>query len=476
MSHHVLNVKQRVGFIQRALASTELGQQEPFQSFFSIDYTDAHWLEYLTYVALFDLILSPQANAASLLHQVGNIKLFTENDIVHELKEKLLKSNPSEIELNKLRKTFACERYYIDSKLFNKPPPVNKPGEKCIHRIWLGGDVSDDMMTSIAAANVNIMSRWKGVKATRHYLWTNNKKMISGALKNSIFQIRDIQELLLFSEKKESHLFKLSVACLHLIERKEFAHAVDILRLLALYKYGGLYLDFSFHNSAPIVTRDIDLQIDGPDLWCFNPVQSDNMLLTQDFTSSAFEVDSRTIPTFNLNQHATLRSNNAGFEARYPYFENSVLYAGSIGSKFIGSALNYVGKIVNDHFFKLNFTHHLNNLLNPGFHEYLDLDPLAYALFANHSFEMLTIMLGQVPTIDPQSIRNSSSIYLDGKNYILGLDVSLKPSASIEIDFDKSWNVFNRRVGKHFLWRDMGVVKYGRGSWMKQHKRPSNEC
>ncbi|PVZ69621.1 glycosyltransferase [Pelagibaculum spongiae] len=125
--------------------------------------------------------------------------------------------------------------------------PRSQPGVRSIHRIWLGKFPSDEMLLQVYACNLEVAKSIRPVYFVSHnYLWTNNKKLLafsdSGIKPYSYFKIKNAEWLI--DDYQTPHA--LAIEARSQIHWQNYANASDILRILALYHYGGLYLDMSW--------------------------------------------------------------------------------------------------------------------------------------------------------------------------------------------------------------------------------------
>ncbi|UDQ99349.1 hypothetical protein AAEX28_04510 [Lentisphaerota bacterium WC36G] len=119
------------------------------------------------------------------------------------------------------------------------------PGVNLTHRVWVGGQLSDENITKIKGANIALEENWfhsqipnQRIKL-HHYIWTNRKDLLSGLIEIPNTQFKNIDEL--FDPNDELYQFFLS-----LMSRKEYAFVSDLARMQACYRYGGMFLGISW--------------------------------------------------------------------------------------------------------------------------------------------------------------------------------------------------------------------------------------
>ncbi len=122
--------------------------------------------------------------------------------------------------------------------------PLNSAGVACTHQIWLGKMLEEETLVKIAATNIQVESRWekKSGQRFRHIIWTNNKQLLQLGFSRGRIEFRDVADLLDHAETPRV----LAVRTRSYIEWSLFASASDILRMLAVYYYGGLYRDVTW--------------------------------------------------------------------------------------------------------------------------------------------------------------------------------------------------------------------------------------
>ncbi len=122
--------------------------------------------------------------------------------------------------------------------------PSTLPGVNITHRIWLGGNLSQENITKIKCANIAIAKKWLNKKTKKnvtlkHYIWTNRQDLIDGLHDIPNTEFKDVM-LLFESRSPIIPLFQ------SFVEHKEYAFASDLARFEACYKYGGLFLGISW--------------------------------------------------------------------------------------------------------------------------------------------------------------------------------------------------------------------------------------
>ncbi|PVZ69759.1 glycosyltransferase [Pelagibaculum spongiae] len=126
------------------------------------------------------------------------------------------------------------------------------PSDQCVHRIWVGGKISEDQLVSMAAANL-IVAKKMGFSQPVFHLWTDNSAMLhqKNTGKFVHFNLVDICQLYITDRTHPD--FKLMNELVDysrlLIKFREFAIASNLLRMIVLYQYGGFYLDATWVQS-----------------------------------------------------------------------------------------------------------------------------------------------------------------------------------------------------------------------------------
>ncbi|PVZ70556.1 glycosyltransferase [Pelagibaculum spongiae] len=291
----------------------------------------------------------------------------------------------------KIKVIFSRITRLIINVLFPIESISRKPGVKVIHRIWVGKTPSQDILTSIAAANLKIQAFWPNSGSAKCYLWTDCHALLNNSRNTYNFEVRHINELLNISslQKNDPRLFETTRSLVNLfIGRSFFAHAVDLLRLLALYKYGGLYLDFGFifphvwHGLSEIPFpyqnqgRETNQHIEAPMIsghW-FEPSENDFLVTRAPVLQGSFHFDSS---VFSENT-ADIGQTHYGITG----LENGMLYSGKKESRDITFALKQIcsqtagfNDITKRYPLLLDKNHHFKNL-----HLLMDLEPLAHTL------------------------------------------------------------------------------------------------
>ncbi|PVZ64326.1 hypothetical protein [Pelagibaculum spongiae] len=141
-----------------------------------------------------------------------------------------------------------AQRYMLSAFASVRQEISDIQGESIIHRIWVGKLLSEEKLRAMRFANLQLARRWKwhGKKLkVRHILWTENKMMLTYAEKFvDLFEVRDVNELF----DNPDALRHLRPAFLSHMAWKEYSYAADIAKVLAVYLFGGLYLDAGFEN------------------------------------------------------------------------------------------------------------------------------------------------------------------------------------------------------------------------------------
>ncbi|PVZ72223.1 glycosyltransferase [Pelagibaculum spongiae] len=141
-------------------------------------------------------------------------------------------------------------------------------GVAIIHRIWLGKEVSLNRITEVLMSDLAISKIWRSFETNetisrdvKFVIWAD-RKLLAFEIPKYIakyFLIYDLESL--FEEFKFSFTksplvsHSLISAARVFILRKQYATATDILRMMVLYLYGGLYLDFEFERNHDITGR-----------------------------------------------------------------------------------------------------------------------------------------------------------------------------------------------------------------------------
>jgi len=156
---------------------------------------------------------------------------------------------------------------------------------KLTHKVWL---------TSIEKPNIpneeilqSLKSHYQELSDYKHYFWTNNldiaNKIINLLEINNIdITIKNINEFDDIEHKKYIDFF---------LNNKLYANAGDILRIIIVYKYGGIYSDmgFSLKKCMNYMLNDFDIMFNGEsDEWCKGYI-SHNVIYAKEPKSLIFE-------------------------------------------------------------------------------------------------------------------------------------------------------------------------------------------
>jgi mannosyltransferase OCH1-like enzyme len=157
---------------------------------------------------------------------------------------------------------------------------------KLTHKIWLTSNenpcIPDEKMLNLLKKHYQELSDYK------HYFWTNNLENANKIIKlleidgNIDIHIKNIDEFDNMYPKKYIDLF---------IRNKLYANAGDILRIIIVYKYGGLYCDmgFSFNKYINFLLNDFDIMFNGEDWeWCKGYI-SHNVIYAKEPKNLIFE-------------------------------------------------------------------------------------------------------------------------------------------------------------------------------------------
>ncbi|WP_158527380.1 hypothetical protein [Pelagibaculum spongiae] len=226
---------------------------------------------------------------------------------------------------------------YFNKKTIESESVDSAAGVAIIHRIWLGKFPDEQQLLLVAMANRRIAAQWKNKKSVTHYLWTNNPGLLALSDKklHGVFQIMDIRVLL----EQADLVCDVGHRAMSFLAWRQYAYCSDMLRVLLMYFYGGLYLDFSWVNSETNALED------------FNPKESSVKLYQKaidkpelaTFYKKPFVLggDSKEIDYF-FNNYRTKnnQSQPSGFFRPSHYIDNNVLYAGRARSAFFSDALH----------------------------------------------------------------------------------------------------------------------------------------
>ncbi|WP_158527292.1 TcdA/TcdB catalytic glycosyltransferase domain-containing protein [Pelagibaculum spongiae] len=231
-------------------------EKEPFASFFNQQSFNYRWIDYVFAVFLFDITLNWKQSKPDFYFKRGYQRFNAPEIIKKKIIDFFDVLDVSEDKKQSIRGQFVRESSVLRNLLFhgaaeNRSVSANaESGIKYIHRIWLGKTPSEEIIRSICASNIEISNRWVGVSATVSILWTNNLTLLNGGLKTPGVIVKNYRELFINEASEIGDLSKIYFYCDSLIYKNQLAFATDILRLLALKKYGGLYLDFEFISPA----------------------------------------------------------------------------------------------------------------------------------------------------------------------------------------------------------------------------------
>ncbi|PVZ72051.1 glycosyltransferase [Pelagibaculum spongiae] len=277
-------------------------------------------------------------------------------------------------------------------------------GESHIHRIWLGADPGEDNITQMLAANCKVWQRWKNKKpGGRQYIWTDNKRLLQGGYKLFSCQARDYSELLFLSSDDPRYLKNMSIFCLNLISAKRYAHATNILRLLCLLRYGGLYLDFTVFDAEslpnPVLGKSLT-QLKHAVV--FQP-DRDSFLVSTVASAKNEEKQYRIDNFLAYSSVMDLISSKAvDLKVWNLYAENFCLYAGSTCHPEVEFALKHAEQAVNPVFgrqLKFSLTNqqffYEKTMLDNGFnlHDILDTSPLVFSLLKQNKIKMEAFLM-----------------------------------------------------------------------------------
>ncbi|PVZ66669.1 glycosyltransferase [Pelagibaculum spongiae] len=123
-------------------------------------------------------------------------------------------------------------------------------GVSIIHRIWLGKIPSEEKILIAMATNVTLCESWKNKSKFESYFWVENSRLkifFESVLPRRV-KVVLIDDLIDGFLKKHPNLKWLQARVKAFILQRRYAFATDILRLMTLYMYGGLYLDFEFRS------------------------------------------------------------------------------------------------------------------------------------------------------------------------------------------------------------------------------------
>ena len=197
-------------------------------------------------------------------------------------------------------------------------------GIKIVHRVWLGRNLSHDEIKKILSCNIHLQNIWvlTGVNSKKRaklkfIIWTNNKHLLAS---NSLYpnlEIRNYRELLeidkRFSQYVESFIY-----------HKEFAFASDILRFIAIYNYGGLFLGIGWYEVGMYLQYKTEFEptLDTIQVF-FTPVQEEEVVLEFNY---------------GITTNGEIFSEEFVFTPKY-LVDSEILYTGIKFSPFIGYIL-----------------------------------------------------------------------------------------------------------------------------------------
>jgi mannosyltransferase OCH1-like enzyme len=156
---------------------------------------------------------------------------------------------------------------------------------KLTHKVWL---------TSIENPSIpneeilkSLKSHYQELSDYKHYFWTNNldiaNKIINLLEINNIYiTIKNINLFNDMPSKKYVDFF---------LKNKLYANAGDILRIMIVYKYGGIYSDmgFSLKKYISYLLNDFDIMFNGEDAeWCKGYI-SHNVIYAKEPKNLIFE-------------------------------------------------------------------------------------------------------------------------------------------------------------------------------------------
>ncbi|PVZ72562.1 hypothetical protein DC094_00590 [Pelagibaculum spongiae] len=259
-------------------------------------------------------------------------------------------------------------------------------------------------MTFVCAANRQIENNWEPKAKIKHIIWTDVKKLINGAYCLHDTVALDYRELLVFDKKDEESVSWSSISfyCQSLIDNKKYAHAADILRLLALYKFGGLYLDFEFSCPGPVEKesrrgfkyRELKHQK-------FTP-SADKISVVDTDVSIGLHLHLGLLFGLNTLQQSSAMADHMSLLS----VENTLMYVGRRQSVFIRKALSFISEVAKSKSiqFFAKPTRYPNSLYQKeDLHELLDFYPLHHAFIQTGCIQRWNIRLsGEVNNLSWQ--------------------------------------------------------------------------
>lgn len=122
---------------------------------------------------------------------------------------------------------------------------------KILHCVWLSRSAysSSDREVKFSMHNPFFESNIESTQAWTHYLWTNNLDYIPAQVKlwgaQYGVEVRDLKDLTGSDNHfaQQHHFSELTEKINEFAEQNEFGLATDITRYLAMYLYGGVYID-----------------------------------------------------------------------------------------------------------------------------------------------------------------------------------------------------------------------------------------
>ncbi|PVZ71727.1 hypothetical protein [Pelagibaculum spongiae] len=221
----------------------------------------------------------------------------------------------------------------------------SEDGVAIIHRVWLGSSPDEECLIRVANTNRNLERHWRVKGRVAHILWTNAPTLL--AQKHSklygVFEIKDINELMVLADK----VCDLNTRVRSYILWKQYSYACDILRILALYFYGGLYLDFTW------VSDFIGTGFDATKNDVFSPKKSTDKiykeLSSERIIPFHFQHDKVTNDHLLTHELISRDKRSSAFMHVNHFVDNNILYSGAQESPFIREILeNMVDTYEND--------------------------------------------------------------------------------------------------------------------------------
>ncbi len=221
-----------------------------------------------------------------------------------------------------------------------KVTQFHAPGIAIIHRVWLGGNPSDERTTAAAAGNRAVMKKWYVNPTTlatdiQQVIWTNNKAFLlkSGDKTVHGITIRSIDEL--FSG--DDSMYKYVKSFVH---RGEFAFASDLLRFIILKHYGGLFLGMPWRPS-PIQEKTPNIFC--PSLYTVRALYMDTHEIHNELKLlNPFEG----LKSGYFNMLDKIIKNPESFCNMVGIVDSDLLYAGCPNHPYICHALNIIEELI----------------------------------------------------------------------------------------------------------------------------------